>query len=138
MRAVYAGLHSGAAVGRWGFIKCVSWYTLLGNLFVERLGGDVALRMALVRDDIRVERINHCMLVRAGPFPRLGAPEEGLPETYVFVNKVLRVLRNPRPDGLHFYDPHLPNAGSKCAFVGSSLRSARPATDTRAAQGGTA
>ncbi|PTB20454.1 hypothetical protein C9I57_11310 [Trinickia symbiotica] len=115
MTALYGYLHPGAKVARWGFIKGVNWYTLLGDLFVERLGGDAALRKALDREDIGIERINHCVLVRAGPFPRLGAPEEGLPEPYVFVNKVLRVLRNPKPDGLHFYDPHLPNADSKHA-----------------------
>lgn len=113
--AIHHKLHPGAKVFRWGFIKSVNWYTLLGDLFVERLGGDAALREALDRDDIRIERINHCVLVRAGPFPRLGAPEEGLPEPYVFVNSVLRVLRNPKPDGLHLYDPHLPNADSKNA-----------------------
>ncbi len=102
-------------MGRWGFIKGVNWYTLLGDVFVERLGGDAELRRALDRDDILVDRINHCVLVRAGPFPRLGAPEEGLPEPYVFVNKTLRVLRNPKPDGLHLYDPHLPNADSSNA-----------------------
>lgn len=115
MTALYDYLHPGAKVARWGFIKGVNWYTLLGDLFVERLGGDTELRKALDREDILIERINHCVLVRAGPFPRLGAPEEGLPEPYVFVNKVLRVLRNPKPDGLHFYDPHLPNADSKHA-----------------------
>lgn len=115
MTALYGYLHPGAKVARWGFIKGVNWYTLLGDWFVERLGGDAALRKALDREDIGVERINHCVLVRAGPFPRLGAPEDGLPEPYVFVNKVLRVLRNPKPDGLHFYDPHLPNADSKHA-----------------------
>lgn len=107
---VFNYLHPGATVWRWGFIKSVNWYTILGDLFVERLGGDAALRAALDRDDILIERINHCSLVRAGPFPRLGAPEEGLPEPYVFVNKVLRVLRNPKPDGLHLYEPDLPNA----------------------------
>ena len=30
-------------------------------------------------------------------------------------NEALRVLRNPKPDGLHLYDPHLPNADSKRA-----------------------
>ncbi|AGR69716.1 type VI immunity family protein [Burkholderia pseudomallei] len=115
MTAIYHKLHPGAKVFRWGFIKSINWYTLLGDLFVERLGGDAALRQALDRDDIGIERINHCVLVRAGPFPRLGAPEEGLPEPYVFVNKVLRVLRNPKPDGLHLYEPDLPNADSKNA-----------------------
>ncbi|MGN6084856.1 type VI immunity family protein [Trinickia sp.] len=115
MTAYYPYLNPGSNVGSWGFIKGVNWYTLLGDLFVERLGGDAELRKALDRDDILIERINHCVLVRAGPFPRLGAPEEGLPEPYVFVNEVLRVLRNPKPDGLHLYDPHLPNADSKHA-----------------------
>lgn len=112
---VFNYLHPGATVGRWGFVKGVNWYTILGDLFVKRLGGDAALRAALDRDDILVERINHCVLVRAGPFPRLGAPEEGLPEPYVFVNKVLRVLRNPKPDGLHLYEPDLPNADARNA-----------------------
>lgn len=115
MTALYPGLHPGAKVGRWGFIKGVNWYTLLSDVFIERLGGEDALRAALDRDDIRIERINHCVLVRAGPFPRLGAPEEGLPEPYVFVNSVLRVLRNPKPDGLHLYDPQLENADNKNA-----------------------
>lgn len=115
MTAFYPYLRPGAKVGSWGFIKSVNWHTILGDLFTERLGGDDALRAALDRDDILVERINHCVLVRAGPFPRLGAPEEGLPESYVFVNKVLRVLRNPKPDGLHLYEPDLPNADSRNA-----------------------
>ena len=115
MTAIYPYLRPGSKVGSWGFIKSVNWYTLLGDLFVERLGGDAALRAALDRGDILAERINHCVLVRAGPFPRLGAPEEGLPEPYVFVNKVLRVLRNPKPDGLHLYEPDLPNADARNA-----------------------
>ncbi|WP_081076408.1 type VI immunity family protein [Burkholderia cepacia] len=115
MSAFYPYLKPGAKVGSWGFIKSVNWYTLLGDIFIERIGGDAALRELLKRDDIGIERINHCVLVRAGPFPRLGAPEEGLPEPYVFVNKVLRVLRNPKPDGLHLYEPDLPNADSKNA-----------------------
>ncbi|MBR8300922.1 MULTISPECIES: type VI immunity family protein [Burkholderia cepacia complex] len=113
--SMYRYLKPGTKVWRWGFIKGVNWYTILGDVFVERLGGDAALCAALDREDILVERINHCVLVRAGPFPRLGAPEEGLPEPYVFVNKVLRVLRNPKPDGLHLYEPDLPNADAKNA-----------------------
>lgn len=113
--SMYRYLKPGTKVWRWGFIKSVNWYTILGDVFVERLGGDAALCAALDREDILVERINHCVLVRAGPFPRLGAPEEGLPEPYVFVNKVLRVLRNPKPDGLHLYEPDLPNADAKNA-----------------------
>ncbi|QGZ64580.1 type VI immunity family protein [Paraburkholderia acidisoli] len=95
LTAVYDHLHPGAKVGRWGFIKGVNWYTLLGDLFVARLGGETALRRALERPDVLIERVGSCLLIRAGDVPRLGAPEEGLPEPYVFVNRVLRVLRDP-------------------------------------------
>ncbi|ABO60378.1 DUF3396 domain-containing protein (plasmid) [Burkholderia vietnamiensis] len=110
MTAVYDYLHPGAKVGRWGFIKGVNWYTILGELYVERLGGEGAIRSALDRADIRIERVGECLLIRAGSFPRLGAPEEGLPEPYVFVNTVLRQLRDPDSDGLHTYIPDLPSA----------------------------
>nr|WP_321164593.1 type VI immunity family protein [Variovorax sp. Root411] len=111
--AYFSCLKPGAKVGRYGFIKSVSWYTLLGDVFVDRLGGEAAVRSALNREDIGIERIGQCLLIRAGEFPRLGAPEEGLPEPYVFVNKVLRVLRNPKPDSLHSYMPDIPHADKK-------------------------
>jgi hypothetical protein len=115
MTEFYPGLHPGAKVARWGFIKGVNWYTILGELFVDRLGGEAAARKALDRPDIHIERIGTCLLIRAGEFPRLGAPEEDLPEPYVFVNSVLRVLRDPSPDALHTYIPDLPSADTKNA-----------------------
>ncbi|OXI84271.1 hypothetical protein CFB40_24880 [Burkholderia sp. AU31652] len=115
LTASYDHLHPGAKVGRWGFIKGVNWYTILGELFIERLGGEAAIREKLDRPDIQIERANACLMIRAGDFPRLGAPEEGLPEPYVFVNSVLRVLRDPKPDALHTYIPDLPSADVKNA-----------------------
>ncbi|MBY4871348.1 DUF3396 domain-containing protein [Burkholderia sp. Bp9017] len=115
MTAFYPGLQPGAKVGRWGFIKGVNWYTILGELFIERLGGEAAIREKLDRSDIHIERANACLMIRAGDFPRLGAPEEGLPEPYVFVNSILRVLRDPKPDALHTYIPDLPSADVKNA-----------------------
>lgn len=108
--ALYDDLHPGAKVARYGFIKGVNWYTIIGDLFVDRLGGEVAVRAALARTDIGIERVGKCLLIRAGDFPRLGAPEEGLPEPYVFVNRVLRVLRNPYPEALHTNVPGAPSA----------------------------
>ncbi|WP_324156051.1 type VI immunity family protein [Paraburkholderia sp.] len=113
MTAFYDYLKPGAKVGRYGYIKGVNWYTVLGELFVERMGGEGALRASLARADIAVERAGECLLIRAGEVPRLGAPEEGLPEPYVFVNSVVRVLRNPAPDALHTYVPDLANANAK-------------------------
>ncbi|QTB47801.1 type VI immunity family protein [Burkholderia pseudomallei] len=115
MTAFYPDLHPGAKVARWGFIKGVNWFTILGELFIERLGGEAAIREKLDRPDIHIERANACLMIRAGDFPRLGAPEEGLPEPYVFVNSVLRVLRDPKPDALHTYIPDLPSADVKNA-----------------------
>ncbi|WP_153012963.1 type VI immunity family protein [Pseudacidovorax intermedius] len=110
LKVSYPYLKPGADVTSWGFIKSVNWYTLLGDVFVERLGGEDKLRADLARPDIGIERIGQCMLIRAGAFPRLGAPEEGKPEPYVFVNSVLRVLRNPDPDSLHLHIPALDHA----------------------------
>jgi hypothetical protein len=115
MTASYGYLHPGAKVSRWGFIKGVNWYTILGELFIDRLGGEAAVRQALDNPEIDIERVGACLLIRAGDFPRLGAPEEGLPEPYVFANSVLRVLRDPKPDGLHTYVPDLPSANTNNA-----------------------
>ncbi|WP_323117999.1 type VI immunity family protein [Burkholderia alba] len=115
LTASYDHLHPGAKVGRWGFIKGVNWYTILGELFIERLGGEAVIREKLDRPDIHIERANACLMIRAGGFPRLGAPEEGLPEPYVFVNSVLRTLRDPKPDALHTYIPDLPSADMRNA-----------------------
>lgn len=115
MTAFYPDLHPGAKVARWGYIKGVNWFTILGELFIERLGGEAVIREQLDRPDIHIERANACLMIRAGDFPRLGAPEEGLPEPYVFVNSVLRVLRDPKPDALHTYIPDLPSADVKNA-----------------------
>ncbi|NIF76371.1 DUF3396 domain-containing protein [Paraburkholderia sp. Cy-641] len=110
MTAIYEDLRPGAKVGHYGFIKGVNWYTLIGDLFVDRLGGEAVVRAELARPDIGIERIGHCLLIRAGDFPRLGAPEEGLPEPYVFVNRALRVLRNPAPPSLHTNVPGIEHA----------------------------
>ncbi|AIF48810.1 hypothetical protein HY57_16950 [Dyella japonica A8] len=100
----------GAKTGAWGYIKSINWVTVLGDLFVQRLGGEARIRHALARPDIGIECIGSCLLIRAGAFPRLGAPEEGLPEPYVFVNRVLRVLRNPNPEQLHTHIEGVPSA----------------------------
>ncbi|WP_348752428.1 type VI immunity family protein [uncultured Aquincola sp.] len=101
---VFGYLKPGANVILAGHIKGVNWITLLGDVFVERLGGEAALRHAFVdQPEIAVERQGQCLLVQAGPLPRLGAPEEGLLAPYAAVNRVVRALRNPDHTGLHTY-----------------------------------
>ena len=97
MTDCYNDLRPGAKVSSYGFIKGVNWYTLLGDVFVNRLGGEAALRSALARPDIGIERIKHCVLVRAGPFPRLGAPEEGLLNSMCSSTAYCVCCATPRP-----------------------------------------
>ncbi|WP_233866532.1 type VI immunity family protein [Paraburkholderia adhaesiva] len=110
MTAIYDDLHPGAKVARYGYVKSVNWYTLIGDLFVDRLGGEEKVRAELARPDINIERIGKCLLIRAGDFPWLGAPEEAWSEPYLVVNSVLRVLRNPDPQGLQTNVPGAPHA----------------------------
>ncbi|NUA32011.1 type VI immunity family protein [Cupriavidus basilensis] len=86
-----------------GFIKGVNWYTVLGDPLLAELGGESAVRTALARDDIEIERCRQCLLIRAGDSPLLGAPEEGRLEPYVSVNRVVRGLRNPHRKAMHTY-----------------------------------
>lgn len=89
------------------YIKGVNWYTILGNTFVERLGGESALRHALSgRSDIEILTYNNGLIIRAGEYPELGALEDGLPGAYVAVNKVIKPVRIPNPDQLHSYSPY--------------------------------
>ncbi len=110
--AIYDDLRPGAKVRSYGFIKGVNWYTLIGDLFVDRLGGEEKVRAELARPDINIERIGKCLLIRAGDFPWLGAPEEDWSEPYLVVNSVLRVLRNPDPQDLQTNVPGAPHADS--------------------------
>lgn len=88
-------------------IKGVNWYTVLGNTFVERLGGESAIRHALSnRGDIEILTYNNGLIIRAGEYPELGALEDGPPPAYVAVNKVVKPVRIPNPDQLHSYSPY--------------------------------
>ncbi|MCC6076018.1 type VI immunity family protein [Pseudomonas sp. GCM10022188] len=88
-------------------IKGVNWYTVIGNGYVDRLGGEAAIRHALSgHGDIEILRYDYGLIIRAGQYPELGAEEDGLPQAYVAVNKVVRPLRIPNPDQLHSYSPY--------------------------------
>jgi hypothetical protein len=88
-------------------IKGVNWFTVLGNTYVERLGGEAAIRHALSgRGDISIMAYDHGLIIRAGQYPELGATQDGLPAAYVAVNQVIRPVRIPNPDQLHSYSPY--------------------------------
>lgn len=89
------------------YIKGVNWFTVLGNIYVERLGGEDAIRHALSGcGDIEISNYDHGLIIRAGQYPELGASEDGPPPAYVAVNKVIKPVRIPNPDQLHSYSPY--------------------------------
>jgi len=88
-------------------VKGVNWYTVLGNTYVERLGGEAAIRHALSgRGDIEILNYDYGLIIRTGQYPELGAVEDGPPPAYVAVNKVVKPVRIPNPDQLHSYSPY--------------------------------
>lgn len=88
-------------------IKGVNWYTVLGQTFVERLGGEETVRQAFAaHPDIKCINYDNGLIVRAGEYPELGAQEDGLPRVYVAVNRVVKPVRIPNPDQLHSYSPY--------------------------------
>lgn len=88
-------------------IKGVNWFTVLGNTFVERLGGEDVIRHRLSgRGDVHIQPYDYGLIIRAGEYPELGAREDGPPAAYVAVNKVLRSVRIANPDQLHSYSPY--------------------------------
>ncbi|OEC34893.1 hypothetical protein A7D27_26655 [Pseudomonas sp. 1D4] len=88
-------------------IKGANWYTVLGQSYVERLGGEERLRHALSgHGDIVLLPYEQGLIIRAGDWPELGAQADGLPRAYVAVSNVVKPVRIPNPDQLHSYSPY--------------------------------
>ncbi|WP_332606366.1 type VI immunity family protein [Acinetobacter sp. ESBL14] len=83
-----------------GYIKSVNWINIFPKQFFERIGDYHKILQKLQRSDINVMDLGDCVLIQAGEVPQLGSQEQGLPESYVFINKVLKYIRNPEPDSL--------------------------------------
>jgi Protein of unknown function (DUF3396) len=97
----------GSSIELLDVIKGVNWYTVLGNDFVERLGGETSIRHELSgRGNIEIINYNNGLIIRAGEYPELGSLEDGPPPAYVAVNKVVKPVRIPNPDQLHSYSPY--------------------------------
>lgn len=88
-------------------IKGINWFTVLGNTFVERLGGENVIHQQLSgRGDVEILPYDHGVIIRAGEYPELCAKDDRLPAAYVAVNKAVRSVRIPNPDQLHSYSPY--------------------------------
>lgn len=88
-------------------IKSVNWYTILGNTYVERLGGVDAIQQKLSgRGDAEIQSYNNGLIIRTGQYPELGASQDGLPPAYVAVNKVIKPIRLQETGSLHTHSPY--------------------------------
>lgn len=93
-------------------IKGVNWYTILGNQFVERLGGENLLNHAFSsRSDLETLNYDNGLIIRAGDYPQLGAQGEAPPAAYVAVNEIVKTIRIPEPDQLQSHSPYGPTFG---------------------------
>lgn len=88
-------------------VKGVNWLTVLGQDFVDLLGGESSLRHAFSgRGDVEFVPYSKGLIIRAGEYPELGKLEDGLPSAYVAVNNIVKRIRIPNPDQLHPYSPY--------------------------------
>ncbi|MCL9643701.1 DUF3396 domain-containing protein [Rahnella bonaserana] len=87
-------------------IKGACWYTILGNRWVEKLGGvSFVNRMIADTPEIAILPYNQGLILQAGQQPPgLGEiNDEGLPSLLVKVNQIIRPIRQDGHNSLHFY-----------------------------------
>lgn len=88
-------------------IKGVNWQSIIGNSFIENLGGESVLRQKLSGSgNIDITNYNNGVIIQAGEHPELGPIGEGGLDSYIAVNRILKLVRNPEPDQLHHYSPY--------------------------------
>ena len=96
----YRALHlediSGDATPAPDGIKGVNWFTFVGDLLAERLGGPNAFAAYCQRFGIEPIRSSNGFIIRAGETPQLGPIDEPPPDDYVRANAAIRPLRNGR------------------------------------------
>ena len=98
-------------------IKGVNWLTLLGDRWVQEIGGLDYLRIRL-GDDFKLTPYNGGLVIQAGPKPQIGdVTTNRWPQHYVTLAKVLKPIQIKAPHPFHFGDPNgsarLDSAASK-------------------------
>ncbi|MCE9994150.1 DUF3396 domain-containing protein [Enterobacter asburiae] len=87
-------------------VKGACWYTILGNPWLEKIGGaeKVAHRLKST-PEIELLPYNGGLILKAGPLPPgLGERKtEALPPLLVKVNQIIKPIRQDGHNGLHFY-----------------------------------
>lgn len=90
-------------------LKGPCWYTILGNPWLEKLGGAEKLALRLKNPpEIELLPYNGGLILKAGELPpALGeAKTEELPPLLVKVNQLIKPIRYDGHNGLHFYSEH--------------------------------
>lgn len=76
-------------------IKTVGWLTAISNAYLEKIGGEPALRSELPMDWFRLTSYDAGIVIQAGPGPQAAPVGELLPALLVLPNRLLRPLRTP-------------------------------------------
>ncbi|QMR43058.1 DUF3396 domain-containing protein [Klebsiella aerogenes] len=90
-------------------LKGPCWYTILGNLWLEKLGGTQKLQRRLAKTpDVEILPYNNGAILKAGALPpALGESKtEPLPPLLVKVNQIIKPVRFDKPRSLHFYSEY--------------------------------
>jgi hypothetical protein len=92
----------GSELWRDGY-RALNWYTYLAHHWLAKLGTREILQSRLNDERIAVLPYEWGSILRAGEWPELGKAEtDPKPELYVKVNEVLKPLRVPDIDSLHY------------------------------------
>ncbi|MEB6336338.1 DUF3396 domain-containing protein [Serratia rhizosphaerae] len=90
-------------------VKGACWYTILGNPWLEKIGGARTLAHRLAKTpEIELLPYNSGIILKAGALPpALGETKtEALPSLLVKVNQLIKPIRQDGHNGLHFYSEH--------------------------------
>jgi len=90
-------------------LKGPCWYTILGNLWLEKLGGAEKLAHRLKNiPEIELLPYNGGLILKAGKLPpALGETKtEALPPLLAKVNQIIKPIRQDGHNSLHFYSEH--------------------------------
>lgn len=81
-------------IQNWRGVKAVNWYTVLGGHYVQKLGGNRAIRSLLADSAFRFyDFAGGGLMIRAGDGPEMGPVAHGAPPLYVAANKVVSPVR---------------------------------------------
>lgn len=90
-------------------LKGPCWYTILGNPWLEKLGGAEKLAHRLKNTpEIELLPYNGGLILKAGKLPPLlgETKTEALPSLLVKVNQIIKPIRQDGHNSLHFYSEH--------------------------------